>query len=641
MLTLQNVSLSYGARVIFDDVSFQIRPHEKIGLIGANGTGKTTLLRIIAGRQEPDAGIVDSAGKYISCAVLSQILTVKPHYTLYEEMLSSVEGLRELEMKMKAAEEEMSAFADDEVRLERAIARYGRLQEEYEHLSGRDVHWKIDKIIQGIGFTLADKQRRVSEFSGGWQMRIELAKLLLREVDLLLLDEPTNHLDLRAVAWLEEYLSDYAGTVILVSHDRYFLNRTVSRIFHLSQGKVDVYPGNYDGFVQKRAENRALQEKAYKNQQKKLEQEQRFIERFRYKASLASRVKSREKLLEKRELVDMPETEGRSISLDFEFEQREMSTVFEFKDLRKHYAGKTVSYDGSLEIKGGDRIAFVGDNGCGKSTLMNILSGCDREFEGRLKRHAGAEIQYYLQNQERFLVGANTVMEELQRTAPPAMTVTALRTLLGCFLFRGDDVFKKVEVLSGGEKARLVLAMTVCASSNVVLLDEPTNHLDIDSRESLSDALASYRGTIIMVSHDRYFIDQICNRIIELADGTVRCYEGNYTYYRMKKEAELAAVGKNLKEPLKKPLKKPVQTGKVRKGTPSVDLSYRKRMLRKEEEICRLEEKLKNIEKVMTQPEIMENSEQLLEISQEYGELQARIEELFEEYEKLSQYIDF
>ncbi|MDQ7821528.1 MAG: ABC-F family ATP-binding cassette domain-containing protein [Candidatus Eremiobacteraeota bacterium] len=631
MLHLHAVEKSFGAATVLKDVHLHIAPREKTGLIGVNGSGKTTLLRIITGETPPDKGSVIFSAP-CQTALLSQEVTVKPYHTLHDEMRRALPHLVHLERKLRALEEEMIAEADNVERMEELLGCYAGLQEEYERGSGHDLEWKIDCIIQGLGFSLRDKGRYVSEFSGGWQMRMELAKLLLREVDLLLLDEPTNHLDLAATRWLEDYLREYPGAVVIVSHDRYFLNRVTTATLHIERGSLTTYRGNYDLFVRERNKTRELQEKAYHLQQKKLERDMRFIERFRYKARLASRVKSREKMVEKMEKVEAPSRDLPSINLAFEYEDTQMTTVFRLKDLEKHYGSLSVPLRGEIEIRSGERLAIVGENGAGKTTLLSLLSGDDLHFSGKLRVHQSSTVRYYRQNHQLSLRSEHTVLEELQDSAPPGMSLQALRTLLGNFLFRGDDVFKRVEVLSGGEKARLALAQIVASSSNVLLLDEPTNHLDIDSREALAEALEAYEGTIIVVSHDRYFIDQVCARVIEIEKGVMADYPGNYSYYFMKKSEGSAG-----REPLPEKAKL-VRPKKARHGP--AEKSTGKKLQELEETICGIEKSLKRIEEALADPHNISDPQKVKKLSEDYALQKKLVDDHFAAYEELYQTLE-
>ncbi len=633
MLTVSCLNKSFGGNSVLEDVSFRVLPREKIGFIGPNGSGKTTLLRIIAGMEPFDSGglLFEDCGTRVS--LLSQLVTLKPYHRVSDEMRLASGEIASVQASLRAAEEEMASLADDPVRLDEAVAAYGLLRDRFDQLSGGDIEWEIDKILQGLGFSLGDKDRYVSEFSGGWQMRLEFAKLLLRKSDLLLLDEPTNHLDMQAVQWLEDYLASYPGALIIVSHDRYFLNRVTSKTLALSNRRVRVYSGNYDFFVRQSAAEAEQELKRYKEQQKRLEHDMRFIERFRYKATLATRVKSREKMVARRETVEAPERKGRSVRVNLEYEERQMTTVFKLRNLAKSFPSLTIEYCGEVDVDAGEKVALVGPNGCGKTTLLNILSGRDRSYSGRLKVHPAAVVKYYHQNQSETLVEENTAMEEMERVAPFGMTVTEIRTRLAAFLFFGDDVFKRVSVLSGGERARLSLAMMLCTPCNALLLDEPTNHLDIDSRDALASALLDFDGTVVVVSHDRYFIDQICTRVIEIDGRSLESYPGNYSwYFARKKQKEAQAASRNVAAAHDRP--RPASSVPA-KSAPSRDAGLKRRIERKEMEIEAAERRMRTIEELLADPGVSSDAARVSGLSTEYGELSKSLERLFEEYGEL------
>ena len=632
MLHLHNIKKYYEAKKVLDGVNFHIPPNKKVGLIGVNGSGKTTLMKIITGEIEADSGeVILSSGGPV--AYLSQIVTITPGNTLYEEMKNAMPDVVEMERRMRFLEDEMTHHADNPEMMEELLEDYASLQEKFHAQNGHDLEWKIDCVIQGLGFSLEDKERNVAEFSGGWQMRIELARLLLQEMDLLLLDEPTNHLDLKAVEWLESYLKTYPGTVLIVSHDRYFLNKVTSQTIHLERGKVRLYNGNYDFFVKKRNAEKELQLQAFKTQQKKIEKDQRFIERFRAKNTLATRVKSRQKMLDKMDKVDLPDSELKSINVSFNSDGKQMDTVFRLNDLGKEYPGKTIPLMGETEISGGERVAFVGENGCGKTTLFRILSGVDTKHLGKLWTHLNARIKFYMQDQAEQLNENNTVLEEMESAAPSNTPTVYLRTMLGSFLFRNDDVFKSVSVLSGGEKSRLAIAKMVCSRSNILLMDEPTNHLDFQSREALAEALNGYEGTVLVISHDRYFIDQVCSRVIEIDNGKLIDYLGNFTYFREKKKLMESGSDEEPAPPHIKKKKK--KTGGKLVTRLSSKEKIKTRILGVEEQISELEEVLGEMEAKLEHPENIEDHEKLQKLIDEYGKMKSQLDEQMEKWEEL------
>jgi ATP-binding cassette, subfamily F, member 3 len=641
MLHAHHINKFYGGEKILDDISFHVAPREKVGLIGVNGSGKTTLLKIIHGAVEPDGGqVIFSIPS--PTALLSQEVNLDSEKTLCEEMRMGLPNITEMEKELRKLENEMAEASDNSELMHSLILKYTKLQEQFEQLQGRDIDWKIDVVIQGLGFTLQDKNRSVAEFSGGWQMRIQLAKLLLQEKEVLLLDEPTNHLDLRAIEWLEDYLHSYPATVVIVSHDRYFLNRVTTKTLYLERGKVRMYTGNYEDFMVQREKERELLEQAYKDQQKKFEKDERFINRFRYKATLASRVKSREKMLDRIEKIEAPEKSLKTVRFSFEEDERGMTTVFRFKELKKEYPGKTVELDGEMEIRGGEKIALMGDNGSGKTTLLRILAGIDGRFRGKLSTHPNAEISIYLQNQAEHLNVNNTALEELRETAPRDISTEALRTILGSFLLQGEDVFKKISVLSGGEKARVALAGMVCSPSNILLFDEPTNHLDFESREVLANALDTFDGTVIVVSHDRYFIEQVCDRIIEISEGKLVNYPGNYSYYKYKKElneklkrqidSENGQVNSKTKDKkAKQNLGAPTQAGRLSPGR------LRDGIMKIEETITKLEESMAKTEQELENPDNITDPEKLQKLLDDYSEIKEQLDRKMMEWEDLTE----
>ena len=638
MITVTNLNKSYGGDSILENVSFRILPKDRIGFIGSNGVGKTTLLKILAGHEQYDSGSIVFENPSTKISLLSQLVTLKPYNKVSDEMRLAVSDILGIEAEIRAVEEDMNLFADDPEKLDEAIKKYGVLLEKYEHMNGDDISWETDKILLGLGFSLSDKDRYVSEFSGGWKMRLEFAKLLLRKSDLLMLDEPTNHLDMHATEWLENYLASYPGAIIAVSHDRYFLNRISAKTLYLANRHVKLYTGNYDSFVKQKDEEEELLYKKYKEQQKLLEHDMRFIERFRYKATLATRVKSREKMLAKRQLIEAPMSKEKQVHVNFDFDSRQMTKVMEMHDLEKHFESLTVSLHGDIEISAGERIAFIGENGCGKSTLFNIISGHDRKYVGKLKVHPAANIKYYYQNQDVSLIDSNTAFQEMERIAPNGMTVTEIRTRLAAFLFFGDDVFKTVSVLSGGERARLSLAMLLCSSANVIMLDEPTNHLDIPSREALSEALNSFEGTVLIVSHDRYFIDQVCDRVVEIKDGRMESYMGNYSWYLTKKQQ--LAKKKEFEEKSAKRNSENKPTAVRKSVVKPKAVSIEKQIKEKEKEIERAELRLKTTEDLMSDPDIASDLAKISKLSEDYGKISEEIEKLFAEYEELTELLE-
>ena len=528
MLSLQGVSKLLGKKELFRDVSFHLREGERSGLIGPNGAGKTTLFHIILGLMEPDAGTV-TRPKSLRMGYLPQEWVPPGDKTVLASVMDVHQDRQRVEAELKLLQETLDQAHDPE-HLEELALRQSHLLERMEHLGGYDLEARACRVLAGLGFAQIQLDRQASTLSGGWAMRLELARLLLAEPDLLLLDEPTNHLDLESLLWLENYLLGTSSAVILVSHDRAFLDRVVTRILELEQGRLHEYPGDYRDYVAEKALRRQIQLASFKNQQERIRQMERFIERNRVRKDRARQAQSRMKQLEKIERLEAP-TEEANIHFVFPEPPRSGRRPMELREVCKAY-GEQVVYAGiDLVIERGDRIAFLGPNGAGKSTLLKMLAGVETLSGGELLSGPQTVPGYYAQYQWELLHPAWTVLEEASSVAGE-ITQTQLRGLLGAFLFRGEDVQKKVSVLSGGEKARLILCKLLLQRPNLLLLDEPTNHLDIPSREVLETALEEYPGTICFISHDRHFINRIANKVLIVASGRTHLFPGNYTDYQ-------------------------------------------------------------------------------------------------------------
>jgi ATP-binding cassette, subfamily F, member 3 len=537
MIHVEGLSKGFGDRVLFEDVSWHVKKRDRIGLSGPNGSGKTTLLRMLAGLQEPDAGSIRMATD-TTIGYLPQDGIVHHGRTVHEEVVLAFEGLLALKKEQHDIEEALAhATADGDH--DRLLERYAEVTDRFRQGGGYEIEARVAEVLKGLGFSLADQERKTEEFSGGWQMRIALAKLLLARPNLLLMDEPTNHLDLPARNWLEEYLADYPGSVVLVSHDRYFLDATVKRITEVGLKTLTDYHGNYSHYVVEHAARMDRLREAHRRQSEEIEKAEVFINRFRYTATKAKQVQSRIKLLDKVERIEIP-PERKRIRFKFPESPRPGRVVLELKGVRKAYGDNVVLRHLDLMVERGDRIALVGPNGAGKSTLMRVLAGVDRPDEGvRLEGHK-VILDYFAQDQASVLNPARTVLDEMSSASSVTMA-PMIRTILGGFLFEADDVFKKVAVLSGGERNRLALARMLLTSSNVLLLDEPTNHLDLDSKEVLLDALEDYGGTLVFVSHDRYFVDKLATKVIEVGGGEAPVYPGGYEdFLYWKKQREVA-----------------------------------------------------------------------------------------------------
>lgn len=544
MLRLEHVSKMYSTGEVLKDINWEVKPGDRVGLVGVNGAGKSTQLKIIAGEMEPTSGEVIRPAS-LRIAYLTQEFEVDPGRTVREEFWRAFKEANDTHEALAAVHRAMET-ADSET-LDDLIHQMDRLQRQFEAMDGYGLEAKIEKILPEMGFSSEDGDRLVSAFSGGWQMRMSLGKILLQTPDLLLLDEPTNHLDLETIEWLELYLKGITTPMVIVSHDREFLDRLCTQIVETERGVSTTYLGNYSAYLQQKEEARTAQLAAYEHQQKELDKQQAFVDRFRASATRSTQAKSREKQLEKIERIDAPEAGLRTLRFRFPDAPRSGREVVTIKDLTHVYDDKILFLGAELLIERGDRIAILGPNGAGKSTLLHLIVGMEQPTEGTVEigKH-GVIPGYFEQNQAEALDLQKTVMNTIHDEVPD-WTNEEVRTLLGRFLFSGDTVFKKVEALSGGEKARLALAKMLLQPANLLILDEPTNHLDIPAKEMLEEALQNYDGTAILVSHDRYFISKVANKIVEIRDGELRLYRGDYHYYldkifEEKEQARLAAA---------------------------------------------------------------------------------------------------
>ena len=538
MIQLDGISRSYAGQTVLHELSWRIADRERIGLVGPNGAGKTTLCRLLAGVEEPDAGRI-SRPRETTVGYLPQEAASSPTSSVLGEGLAGFADVWQVEREMEEIAAQLATAAGG-VGSDALTARYGDLQHRFEALGGYRLETEAKAILGGLGFRPTDFARPLTEFSGGWRMRAALARLLLQRPSLLLLDEPTNHLDIESLEWLESFLVDYEGTVVIVSHDRYFLNRMVTSIADLGPSGVTVYPGDYDEYLVQREARRELLEAQARNQAKRVAEIERFIERFRYQASKARQVQSRVKMLERMELVEV-ERDARVIRFAFPQPPRTGRRVATLAGVRKAYGDNVVYASVDFEVERGMRVALVGPNGAGKSTLLRMVAGVLPFDLGERTLGTHVAVHYYAQHQLEALTPSLTVLEELERAAPE-LGQTRLRTILGTFLFSGDAVEKRTAVLSGGERSRLALAKLLVEPSNCLLLDEPTNHLDLTAKEVLLEALLAYKGTLVLVAHDRYLLDRLPTQVIEVGGGKAVRYLGNYEdYLRAKASAPAAA----------------------------------------------------------------------------------------------------
>ena len=537
MISLDNLTVSYGGWTLFDNISFLINPKDRIGLVGRNGAGKTTLLRIITGEQQPTSGHVTLNGE-CTIGYLPQTMRVADTTTLAEETAKAFDEVLRLEAEIASLTREIAERTDYEsAGYEQLLHRLNDAQDHYHILGGDTREADIEKTLLGLGFKRTDFGRATSEFSGGWRMRIELAKLLLRRPSIFLLDEPTNHLDIESIQWLEEYLKNYNGAVLLISHDRAFLDNVTNRTVELSLGKVTDYKVSYSKYVVLRAERRAQQMAAYENQQRMIEKTEEFIEKFRYKPTKSNQVQSRIKQLERLERLEIEEEDLSTLNIKFPPAPRSGQIVAEINEAGMSFGTKHVFSGANFIIEKGDKIALVGRNGEGKTTLARMLIGQLTPTEGSVRLGANVNIGYYAQNQDDLMDGEFTVYDTLDRVAVGDIR-TRLRDILGAFLFRGEDIDKKVKVLSGGERARLAMARMMLEPRNLLILDEPTNHMDMRSKDILKSAIMKYDGTVVIVSHDREFLDGMVQKVYEFRDGGVKEYLGGIYYFLEKRKLE-------------------------------------------------------------------------------------------------------
>lgn len=643
MLSLDNISLSFGGKNLFNDINALINPGERIGLVGPNGAGKSTLLKIITGEIEPDSGDI-MLSKASTVGYLPQDgVAADPDCTVFEEMKSAFDDLLDLEEEVQHIRQKLSSVDQESDEYEKILQRYGTLQSRLEQSGAYSLDADIEKVLMGLGFSPDDFSRMTTEFSGGWLMRMALGKLLLQKPTYLLLDEPTNHLDIESLRWIEQFLKNYDGTVIIVSHDKAFLNKITTRTLALENGKMQDYAGNYTYYREKHAERQEHLRQAYKNQQKEIKETQEFIDRFRYKASKAKQVQSRIKQLEKMDKIELDEQGEEEISFEFPPPERSGAIVMRLENIRKQYDDNVVFEDLSYSIDRGDKIAVVGPNGAGKSTLIRIMAGIEDHNDGRREEGYNVTTSYFAQHQADELDLDKDALGVMREVAPYA-TETRLRTILGCFLFRGEDVFKKVSVLSGGEKSRLALARMLLMPANFLIFDEPTNHLDMQSKEILQQALDQYEGTFMIVSHDRDFLDPIVDKTLEVRPKTTNTFFGNVSYYldkveeREEQETEKEQQSTNSKQQEPELSRKEQRRleAKNRQKKYKRLKPLKKKMEPLEQHIEKKEARQDEIEDLMAEPDFYDDSERVKEVTLEYEKLKAELVEKYAKWEEMA-----
>jgi len=645
---LQNVTFEFGARAIVEDATWHIQPDERIGLIGYNGTGKSTLLKLLVGEYMPSKGTVEKTRGTTMGYLHQDLLSFDTDDSILQVALSAFDRVLVLEKEIEELGKELEKTGD-----EKTLHEYSDKLHELETLGGYNIHHRTEEVLQGLGFSNADLQRPYKEYSGGWRMRVLLARMILQQPDLLLLDEPTNHLDLPSIEWLEKYLLHYKGSVIIVSHDKYFLNRMVTKIVEVYQQQLHIYNGNYEFYEREKAIRIDLQQKAFENQQDYIRQNERLVERFRAKASKAAMAQSIMKKLDKLERIEDASLERPNIRINFRVDKVPGKVLVELKDISKAFGENVIVEHTGGEIDRGDKIALIGANGKGKSTLLRIIAG-EESYEGERKWGHNVEESFYAQHQLEALNINNTLLDEMKECGSQ-MTDVELRTLLGCFLFSGDDTDKKIKVLSGGEKARIALAKTMVSKANFLMLDEPTNHLDMHSCDLLIDALKKYEGTLILVSHDRYFISKTANKIWEIVDHKIKEFKGGYDEWvqwkeRMQKqEAEAKKQeAKNIKpEPeIRVQEKKESKKNNVvsSSGASSMQASKetQKELQKQQKIIQQLEEKIAKLNKdrtdleaAMADPAIYADKNKFLKVEHDYKQIDQELLRLGKQYEEI------
>ncbi len=643
LIGFQNLTFEFGARVIVEDATWHINPGERIGLIGYNGTGKSTLLKVLVGQYLPSKGSVEK-GRGTTIGYLHQdLLSFDTNESILEVAMGAFERVRELEKEIEELGIELETNENEEL-----LIKYTDLLHEMDVLDGYNIQYKTEEVLHGLGFTTEQMGKPYKEFSGGWRMRVLLTKMILQAPDVLLLDEPTNHLDLPSIEWLEKYLLHYQGSVVIVSHDKYFLNRMVNKIVEIYQQELHIYSGNYEYYETEKALRIEMQQRAFENQQDFIKQQEKVVERFKAKASKAAMAQSIMKRLDKIERIENVEMERPNIRINFQVNNQPGRVLVTLKDIHKQYGNNLIVDKGFAEINRGDKIALIGANGKGKSTLLRIIAGTEEHFDGERVWGHNVESSFYAQHQLEALTMSNTILEEMQESRS-GKTDPELRGLLGCFLFGGDDTDKKIKVLSGGEKARVALAKVIVSKSNFLMLDEPTNHLDMHSVELLAEALDKYEGSLILVSHDRFFVSKTANKIWEIVDHEIKEFKGTYTEYvewkeRMAKHAKeqsrKAAIEEKPAAKAAEPQKSKQQEASAKPRVDNTELKkLQNRFKKAEDELEKLKAEKVTIELALAAPDSYKDAVKFAETERHYKEINAKIKLAEAHYEELFEQI--
>jgi ATP-binding cassette subfamily F protein 3 len=641
LIGLQNVTFEFGARVIVEEATWHIQPGDRIGLIGYNGTGKSTLLKVLVGEYTPSKGTVEKSRDTTIGYLHQDLLSFDTSETITEVALGAFERVRALEKEIEALGIALENDSDNND----LLIKYTDALHELDVLDGYNIQHKAEEVLHGLGFSSQDLKRPYKEFSGGWRMRVLLAKMILQQPDVLLLDEPTNHLDLPSIEWLEKYLLHYQGSVVIVSHDKFFLNRMVNKIVEVYQQSLHIYSGDYNYYETEKALRIEMQQKAFENQQDYIRQQERFIERFKAKASKAAQAQSIQKRLDKIDKIDDVQLERPDLRINFQLDKVPGKVLVDLKNITKQFGDLTIVNNTTAEIERGDKIALIGANGKGKSTILRIVGGTEQHSGERVWGH-NVEESFYAQHQLEALTLTNTILEEMQQCGSKKTDVE-LRSILGAFLFSGDDVDKKIRVLSGGEKARVALAKTMVSKANFLLLDEPTNHLDMHSVELLAGALNKYEGSYILISHDRYFISQTANKIWEIVDHQIKEFKGTYAEWvewneRMAaKQKENKESGNVVAAPALAPTPK-VTVPETKASTPNtaIDKDFQKELQKQKKRLQTLELDINNtkvqkeaIEQELGNPDTYTNPAKFAALETEYKSVQQKLATLNTEYE--------
>ena len=641
LIGLQNVTFEFGARVIVEDATWHIQPGDRIGLIGYNGTGKSTLLKVLVGEYTPSKGTLEKSRDTTIGYLHQDLLSFDTSETITEVALGAFERVRALEKEIEALGIALENDSDNND----LLIKYTDALHELDVLDGYNIQHKAEEVLHGLGFSSQDLKRPYKEFSGGWRMRVLLAKMILQQPDVLLLDEPTNHLDLPSIEWLEKYLLHYRGSVVIVSHDKFFLNRMVNKIVEVYQQALHIYSGDYDYYESEKALRIEMQQKAFENQQDYIRQQERFIERFKAKASKAAQAQSIQKRLDKIDKIDDVQLERPDLRINFQLDKVPGKVLVDLKNISKSFGELTIVKNTTAEIERGDKIALIGANGKGKSTVLRIVGGTEQHSGERVWGH-NVDESFYAQHQLEALTLTHTIMEEMQQCGSKKTDVE-LRSILGAFLFGGDDVDKKIRVLSGGEKARVALAKTMVSKANFLLLDEPTNHLDMHSVELLAGALNKYEGSYILISHDRYFISQTANKIWEIVDHQIKEFKGTYAEWvewneRMAaKQKENKGSGTAAAATTPAPVPK-VATTEIKAPTPNtaIDKDFQKELQKHKKRLQTLELDINNtkiqkdtIEQELGNPDTYTDPARFTTLESEYKSVQQKLATLNTEYE--------